>query len=101
MQSGPASNVSDSVLRENIERNIELIAVQQRHAQEVRPPERSGYYKSAIILAASVTEALVFELVKKHSTKNNLPITVNVTYKQRQHLSEKKTVKTPWLYANR
>ncbi len=56
MPSSLASNVSDSVLRENIERNIELIAVQQRHAQEVRPPERSGYYKSAIILAASVTE---------------------------------------------
>lgn len=89
MPFNPANKVSDAILRENIERNIELIAVQQRHAQEVLPPEKSGYYKSAIILAASVTEALVFELVKKHSTKYNLPVSVNVDYKQRQQLSEK------------
>jgi len=83
------NGVSDSTLKENIEHNIKLIAVQYVHAQEVPPSARSGYYKVAILLASSVAEALVYELVKRHSFINSLPVAESVIFKSRQQLSQK------------
>lgn len=61
----PPQPVNDETLRENIEWHIELIAIQIKHAEKVQGRARSGYYKIATILAASIIEALVHALLVK------------------------------------
>jgi|GEM_PF-2673716 len=48
----------------NVEWNIEQIGLQVLHAKKVNGRARSGYYKAAIVLAASVVEALAFKLLE-------------------------------------
>ena len=52
-------------LRATINWHIELIAVQISHAQKVKGRARSGYYKMATILGATITEGLVHAILKK------------------------------------
>jgi hypothetical protein len=60
------SSFNEEALRVNVNWNIELMSVQIRHAQTVNGSARSGYYKVAVIIGASVVEALVhFLLLKK------------------------------------
>jgi len=54
---------NESILRGNIEWHIELIAVQIRHAEKVKGRARSGYYKLATLLVASIVEAVVHALL--------------------------------------
>jgi HEPN domain-containing protein len=56
---------NDGALRANIEWHIDLIAIQIAHAKKVKGRARSGYYKIATILAASIVEALVHALLIK------------------------------------
>lgn len=49
--------------RQNVEWNINQIAVQFRHAELVNGRARSGYYKVAIMLAASIVEALAYKIL--------------------------------------
>lgn len=51
---------------QNVEWNINQIAVQFRHAELVNGRARSGYYKVAIMLAASVVEALAYKILDRN-----------------------------------
>ncbi len=50
----------------NVRWNLVQIAVQFGHAQKVKTRARSGYYKSAIILAAAIVEALAYKLLEQN-----------------------------------
>jgi len=50
-------------LRANIQWNVGLTIVQLRHAQQAKGRARSGYYKSAFMIGASIVEALVHTLL--------------------------------------
>lgn len=57
--------MDSGTFEQNVRWNIEQIAVQFGHAQKVKGRARSGYYKTAIILTASVVEALAFKILSK------------------------------------
>ncbi|MDD3101738.1 MAG: hypothetical protein PHE59_01155 [Patescibacteria group bacterium] len=50
----------------NVKWNLEQIVVQVGHAEGVKGRARSGYYKSAIILAASIIEALAYKILEQN-----------------------------------
>ena len=52
----------------NVEWNLEQIAVQVGHAEKVKTRARSGYYKSAVILAAAIVEALAYKVLEKSNS---------------------------------
>lgn len=51
----------------NVQWNLEQVAVQVGHAERVKTRARSGYYKSAIILAAAIVEALAYKILEQNS----------------------------------
>ena len=53
--------------RTNVEWNITQIAVFIYHAENTNGRARSGYYKAAIMLAASIAEAIAFKILEKNS----------------------------------
>jgi len=57
---------------ENVKWNLEQVAVQVGHAEKVKGRARSGYYKAAIMLAASIVEALAFKILSK--SKLEMPL---------------------------
>lgn len=61
--------MTESTLTENIKWNLEQMVVQFGHAQNVKGRARSGYYKAAIMLAASVVEALAFTILSRSKLK--------------------------------
>jgi hypothetical protein len=61
-----------SVLRKNIEWNLSLMIVQIHHAGNVKTRARSGYYKMAYIIGASIVEALVHAILRKHLGENGV-----------------------------
>lgn len=64
--------MNGDTFNQNVRWNLEQIAVQVGHAEKVKGRARSGYYKAAIILAASVVEALAFRILSKSSL--NMPL---------------------------
>ncbi|MCE9585062.1 hypothetical protein K8Q94_00350 [Candidatus Nomurabacteria bacterium] len=58
------SSHSPDVLHANIEWHIELIAIQISHAKKVKGRARSGYYKMATILGATIVEGLVHAILQ-------------------------------------
>jgi hypothetical protein len=50
----------------NVKWNLEQIAVQVGHAERVKGRARSGYYKAAIVIAASIVEALAYKILEKN-----------------------------------
>lgn len=58
--------INEKVLFKNVSWNIQQAAVQYEHARHVRVRARSGYYKLAILLIASVVEAIAHLLLQKH-----------------------------------
>lgn len=67
-----------STFRKNIEWNLTLVASQTRHAEQVKGRARSGYYKLAIIVSASIVEALVHALLVKKLGVNGEIYTGNI-----------------------
>ena len=61
MSSSGADN--EVILRGNIDWHIQLIAIQVSHAEKVQGRARSGYYKLAVLLIASIVEAVVHALL--------------------------------------
>lgn len=55
------------VFNKNVVWNLVQIAVQVGHAEKVKTRARSGYYKSAIILAAAIVEALAYKILEKNN----------------------------------
>lgn len=53
---------------QNVNWNLEQIAVQVGHAERVKGRARSGYYKAAIIITASIVEALAYSILEKNKT---------------------------------
>ena len=56
----------NDILKKNLKWNLTQISVQSAHAQNVRGRARSGYYKVAFMLAASIVEALEHYLLQKN-----------------------------------
>jgi len=52
----------------NVQWNLEQIAVQVGHAERVKTRARSGYYKSAIMLAAAIVEALAYKILDQNNS---------------------------------
>lgn len=52
----------------NVQWNLEQVAVQVGHAEQVKTRARSGYYKSAIILAAAIVEALAYKILEQNNS---------------------------------
>lgn len=52
----------------NVQWNLEQVAVQVGHAERVKTRARSGYYKSAIILAAAIVEALAYKILEQNNS---------------------------------
>lgn len=61
--------MSTETFKINVAWHIRQILVLNFHAENVNGRARSGYYKSAIMLAASVAEAISFKILEKN---NNL-----------------------------
>ena len=57
------AQTSKDILHSNIEWHIELIAIQINHAKKVKGRAKSGYYKLATILGASIVECVVHALL--------------------------------------
>lgn len=53
------------IFLQNINWNIDQIAIQFSQAEQVKGRARSGFYKAAIILTSSVIEALAFKLLEQ------------------------------------
>lgn len=51
------------IFEQNIKWNFAQVAVQSKHADQVNGRAKSGYYKAAIIIAASVVEALAYKIL--------------------------------------
>ena len=52
------------IFKQNVKWNIVQIAVQVAQAERVKGRAKSGFYKAATMLAASVVEALAFKLLE-------------------------------------
>jgi len=93
--------VSNAVLNKNIQATLEDILVQIGHANDVNGRARTGYYKTSVLLAASVVEALLYHLLEKECTANpSLYGQVkSLTHKQRLELNKTtfSTTKTFWI----
>jgi hypothetical protein len=63
--------MSSEAFNTNIEWNFAQIAVFIFHADQVNGRAKSGYYKAAILLAASIAEAFAFKILEKN---NGLPM---------------------------
>ena len=64
----------------NVSWNLEQIAVQVGHAEKVKGRARSGYYKAAIILAASIVEALAYKILESNfMSAREVPMSTNGT----------------------
>ncbi len=53
------------VLWHNIKTTFSDVAVQYKHAQSVGTRARTGYYRAAFILLASIVEAMLYRLIEK------------------------------------
>ena len=60
--------MNTETFNQNVQWNLEQIAVQVGHAEQVKTRARSGYYKSAVILAAAIVEALAYKVLEKNNT---------------------------------
>jgi hypothetical protein len=58
--------MNTNAFNQNVEWNLEQVAVQVGHAESVKGRARSGYYKAAIIITASIVEALAFKVLEKN-----------------------------------
>lgn len=61
----PRKMVDEDTLKRNIDWNINLIATQVRHAQLAKTRAKSGYYKLAVIVCASIVEAMLHLLLRR------------------------------------
>lgn len=52
----------------NVEWNIDLVGLQVLHAELVKGRARSGYYKTAIVIAASIVEALAYKILEQNNS---------------------------------
>lgn len=52
----------------NVVWNLEQVAVQVGHAERVKTRARSGYYKSAIMLASAIVEALAYKVLEQNNS---------------------------------
>ncbi|MBI5412588.1 hypothetical protein HZA43_05480 [Candidatus Peregrinibacteria bacterium] len=59
--------------KQNLDWNIRQIAIQFSQAEKVNGRARSGFYKAAVISAASVVEALAFKLLETNE-KLEMPL---------------------------
>lgn len=96
-----SSRISDSVLDKNIQATIYDISTQVGHALNVSGRARTGYYRVAALLAASVVEALLYHLIEKESTRDPSILSHVPTTKQSRLLSLNGTTlgttKTLWI----
>jgi len=60
--------MSSETFNKNVQWNLEQVAVQVGHAERVKTRARSGYYKSAIILAATIVEALAYKFLEQNNS---------------------------------
>lgn len=58
---------------ENVRWNLRQVTVQVEHANKVNGRAKSGYYKAAIIMAASVVEALAYKILEQNNTALEMP----------------------------
>lgn len=76
--------MSEAIFLKNIERRIIDIVVQINHASQsgISNQAKSGYYRFAILLACTIVEGLLFELVKKNlaETGGNMGTAINYKY---------------------
>jgi hypothetical protein len=52
------------VLASHVIQTIKDIGIQVGHAQDVGGPARTGYYKAALLLTASLVEAVLYDLIE-------------------------------------
>ena len=65
--------MESNTFEQNVVWNIKQIAVQVGHAEKVKTKAKSGYYKVAIILTASIVEALAFKLLSESQKGKEMP----------------------------
>jgi hypothetical protein len=96
-----SSRISDSVLDTNIQATIYDISTQVGHALTVSGRARTGYYRVASLLAASIVEALLYHLIEKESARDPSILNRVQSTKQTRLLSLNSatlgTAKTLWI----
>lgn len=85
--------MSEEIFFNNIRRRIIDITVQIRHASNkgISNQAKSGYYRFAILLACTIAEGLLFQLVKKHLDNNGGVMSVGIDYKNPHNIPDKYT----------
>lgn len=66
----PSHPFSSDIFEKNLGYTFDDISVQIAHAQDVSGRARTGYYRVAILLAASCVEATLYEYITKACTQN-------------------------------
>ena len=59
-----------ATLFQNVETTVEDVGVMLSHAQQVTHSQRTTYYRSALFLSASIAEAILYELIRRHLDNN-------------------------------
>src|SRR5258708_247859 len=77
------------MLHANIEWHIKLVSAQVGHANKVKGRARSGYYKTVIILTATIVEAVLHALLVKKLGANGTIVTGDYEYNNAHLLPDK------------
>lgn len=75
--------MSEEIFFNNIKRRMIDITVQVKHASQkgISNQAKSGYYRFAILLACTISEGLLFRLVKENLDKNGGKMGEAIVYK--------------------
>jgi hypothetical protein len=83
--------MADDIFLANIKRRFIDITVQVKHASKkgISNQAKSGYYRFAILLACTISEGLLFRIIRQYLDKNGGNMGLATKYKEPHHIPPK------------